>query len=294
MPELLEVETIRRDLERRSSASGSRRSRPPAPLDPAPPQQEELHHPPRGRQDHRCRPQGQVPDPQARQRRRARRPLGHERPVLRAAPKDPAAKHTHVVITFTQGGQLRFVDLRTFGEMFVTTPDQPEQEIPTGRPRVRPCRRADVVDVVRRGARQPKGKLKAVLMDQKFIAGLGNIYSDEILFAAGLHTTVRRRRYDSRRSAAVPGAGRDAARGHQATRLVTGRRAVPRLFGEVGEFQLQQGPTPARARRAGAAERRSCGPNSRAAAPSSASNVRCSNPLGGDGGCLTLHQGSCS
>ena len=33
------------------------------------------------------------------------------------------AKHTHVVITFTQGGQLRFVDPRTFGELFVTTPD---------------------------------------------------------------------------------------------------------------------------------------------------------------------------
>ena len=33
------------------------------------------------------------------------------------------AKHTHVVITFTQGGQLRFVDPRTFGEMFVTEVD---------------------------------------------------------------------------------------------------------------------------------------------------------------------------
>ena len=29
-------------------------------------------------------------------------------------------------------------------------------------------------------------KLKALLMDQKFIAGIGNIYSDEILYAAGL------------------------------------------------------------------------------------------------------------
>ena len=35
----------------------------------------------------------------------------------------PTAKHTHVVITFTQGGQLRFVDPRTFGEMFVTETD---------------------------------------------------------------------------------------------------------------------------------------------------------------------------
>ena len=35
-------------------------------------------------------------------------------------PKDPVEKHTHVVITFTQGGQLRFVDPRTFGELFIT------------------------------------------------------------------------------------------------------------------------------------------------------------------------------
>ena len=38
--------------------------------------------------------------------------------------KEPKPKHTHVVITFTQGGQLRFVDPRTFGEMFVTTTDE--------------------------------------------------------------------------------------------------------------------------------------------------------------------------
>ena len=36
--------------------------------------------------------------------------------------KDPKPKHTHVVITFTQGGELRYVDPRTFGELFVSTP----------------------------------------------------------------------------------------------------------------------------------------------------------------------------
>ena len=36
--------------------------------------------------------------------------------------KDPKPKHTHVVITFTQGGELRYVDPRTFGELFVSSP----------------------------------------------------------------------------------------------------------------------------------------------------------------------------
>ncbi|MCP6769538.1 hypothetical protein NL529_32300, partial [Klebsiella pneumoniae] len=44
--------------------------------------------------------------------------------LLRAkSSRETAPKHTHVTITFTQGGQLRFVDPRTFGEMFVTPYD---------------------------------------------------------------------------------------------------------------------------------------------------------------------------
>src|SRR5581483_10606246 len=50
--------------------------------------------------------------------------LGMSGQLLRAQAREPAPKHTHVVITFTQGGQLRYVDPRTFGELFVTTPDE--------------------------------------------------------------------------------------------------------------------------------------------------------------------------
>ncbi len=101
--------------------------------------------------------------------------------------KDPPPKHTHVVITFTQGGQLRFVDPRTFGELFVTTADELEQQVPElAHLGFDPI--DDVMSWTRFGellvAR--KAKLKALLMDQKFVAGIGNIYSDEILWAAGL------------------------------------------------------------------------------------------------------------
>ena len=46
----------------------------------------------------------------------------------------------------------------------------------------------DVMSWSRFGAllRSRKSALKTLLMDQKFVAGIGNIYSDEILFAAGL------------------------------------------------------------------------------------------------------------
>ena len=103
--------------------------------------------------------------------------------LIRAANKDPVAKHTHVVFQFTQHGQLRFVDPRTFGEMFVTGPDELEDLAELGvDPIDKPMSWTEFGEIVL----SHKMKLKALLMDQKIIAGLGNIYSDEILFTAGL------------------------------------------------------------------------------------------------------------
>jgi formamidopyrimidine-DNA glycosylase len=45
--------------------------------------------------------------------------LGDTGQVIRAAPKDPVVRHTHLVLTFTQGGQLRFIDPKPTGEVFV-------------------------------------------------------------------------------------------------------------------------------------------------------------------------------
>ena len=109
------------------------------------------------------------------------------------------------MITFTQGGQLRFVDPRTFGEMFVTEYDDIDEAGRRARaPRPRPARDRDVVGATSASMlAERKTKLKPLLMDQKFIAGIGNIYSDEILFEAGLalgpHERLARR---SRRCAA--------------------------------------------------------------------------------------------
>jgi formamidopyrimidine-DNA glycosylase len=107
--------------------------------------------------------------------------------LLRAASKDPVVKHTHVIITFTQGGQLRFVDPRTFGEMFVAGAETLLEEAPELAelgidPVEEPISWTSFAQLL---LRQPM-KLKAFLMDQSILAGIGNIYSDEILFAAGL------------------------------------------------------------------------------------------------------------
>ena len=167
--------------------------------------------------------------------------LGMSGQLLRAAPKDAPIKHTHVVISFTQGGQLRFVDPRTFGEMFVTTPESLEDDVPElAELGFDPIEEPMSWTVFAERLVARKMKLKALLMDQKFIAGLGNIYSDEILFAAGLRydrssetlsTQEIRRLYR-----ALVETLHDAIK-HRGSSLAD--EQYRDLFGEVGDFQSQ-------------------------------------------------------
>ena len=113
--------------------------------------------------------------------------LGMSGQLRKHAPKDPVAKHTHVTITFTQGGQIRFIDPRTFGELYVASKENMKAEAPE----VHDLGFDPLEDVMswnefgsRLVARTTP--LKTLLMDQKFVAGIGNIYSDEILWNAGL------------------------------------------------------------------------------------------------------------
>ena len=96
-------------------------------------------------------------------------------------------RHTHVIIDFSPDKQLRFVDPRTFGELFVTSPSDIEEQVPE----LAHLGFDPLVDVMSwtdfAGMLQAKKtKLKTLMMDQRFIAGIGNMYADEILFAAGL------------------------------------------------------------------------------------------------------------
>ena len=113
--------------------------------------------------------------------------LGMSGQLLRAkTAREARSKHTHVVITFTQGGQLRFVDPRTFGEMFVTEADALNKVSELNHLGLDPLETAMSWEQFGHLISQRHAKLKPLLMDQKFLAGIGNIYSDEILWGAGL------------------------------------------------------------------------------------------------------------
>jgi formamidopyrimidine-DNA glycosylase len=94
--------------------------------------------------------------------------------------------HSHVIVTFQTGGDLRFVDPRTFGEMFVTAFDELGKVKELAHLAIDPLESMFTWQQFSGALANRASKLKPLLMDQQFVSGLGNIYSDEVLFAAGL------------------------------------------------------------------------------------------------------------
>ena len=110
--------------------------------------------------------------------------LGMSGHIVKATARRTADKHTHVVIHFTQGGEIRFFDARRFGECYVADADAyTEAMSDIG---IDPINEQLPWQLFGDMVSQRHAKMKSLLMDQEFIAGLGNIYSDEVLFQAGL------------------------------------------------------------------------------------------------------------
>ncbi len=112
--------------------------------------------------------------------------LGMTGALLFHDPCDPAAKHTHAVFRFKSGRELRYVDQRQFGELAVVPAGQYAPLKSLARMGPEPLERSFTADKL--AARlATSAKIKAALMDQTRIAGIGNIYSDEMLFKAGIN-----------------------------------------------------------------------------------------------------------
>lgn len=98
----------------------------------------------------------------------------------------PLAKHTSAIFTFFDGSDLRFIDQRKFGTIYLL-PDS-QIDIITGLYTLGPEPlstelNSEILSEIVKSSRP----IKAVLLDQKKIAGLGNIYTDEVLHRAKIH-----------------------------------------------------------------------------------------------------------
>ncbi|HTZ49009.1 MAG TPA: bifunctional DNA-formamidopyrimidine glycosylase/DNA-(apurinic or apyrimidinic site) lyase [Verrucomicrobiae bacterium] len=109
--------------------------------------------------------------------------LGMTGALMPQAVRAPHAKHTHVVMTLSDGRELRYVDPRRFGRMAYLAGDVLAQELQRFG--------ADPLDVAlqefTRRIQQRKARIKALLLDQSVLRGVGNIYADESLWRAKIH-----------------------------------------------------------------------------------------------------------
>ena len=113
------------------------------------------------------------------------------------ASREPPRPYTRVVCRLDDGRELRFVDVRKFGRFRFTA--RPEELFAPLGPE--PLGEEFTADWLAAALKRRRRILKPLLLDQTFVAGLGNIYVDESLFRARIHPLTRsdsltRRRVD--------------------------------------------------------------------------------------------------
>jgi formamidopyrimidine-DNA glycosylase len=97
-------------------------------------------------------------------------------------------KYVHVLFTLSNGKFLAFSDMRKFGKITLLDTKTAHDSKHLKNIGPEPLEKSFSLEKLKKQLnKKPNGKIKTVLMDQSVIAGIGNIYSDEILWRAGVH-----------------------------------------------------------------------------------------------------------
>jgi formamidopyrimidine-DNA glycosylase len=114
--------------------------------------------------------------------------LGMTGRLLVSAPDVPLPPHTHAVLTLTDAREVRFVDPRRFGRLSIHQPatDNLQPATYSGPGREPLTISLDEFVALFHGRKTP---IKAALLNQSLLHGVGNIYADEALFRAGIRPT---------------------------------------------------------------------------------------------------------
>jgi len=127
--------------------------------------------------------------------------------LMYLCPADPVQKHTHVIISLSNGHHLRFRDQRQFGyirfydskglDLFMAEHNFGPEPLDApmlryGAPRIRRHRGGMTLPEFQAIIKsRPNSRIKPLLLDQTVIAGIGNLYADEILFYSRIHPLTR-------------------------------------------------------------------------------------------------------
>ena len=144
--------------------------------------------------------------------------------VIEAA--TPVAPHTHLRARLDDGRELRFDDTRRFGRVAYGSRQLLEESHALPRLGLEPLSDAFTAAELYRLLHRSTRTIKAALLDQARVAGLGNIYIDEACFAAGVRPTRRCNRLTRAQTAAL----------HAAIRM-TLRRAIANRGSSVDDYR---------------------------------------------------------
>ena len=142
--------------------------------------------------------------------------LGMSGKLICVGPSEARRKHDHILVDLDDGAQLRYHDPRRFGLSLVT-----QRKNLFDLPQLR-CIGIDPFDAVLTGeylfryTRASERRIRDLLLDQQIVAGLGNIYANEILAMTGIKPTARAHRLTRRQvdsiARTIPALLRDAIR----------------------------------------------------------------------------------
>jgi formamidopyrimidine-DNA glycosylase len=238
VPELPEVETIRRQLAIVGVGRTITKLRIPDPLIVAPNSPNRVRRAVEGRRIEQAKRRGKYllvvldsGDTLAMHLRMTGRL--HHSPTGQA----PADRHRRARFELDDGATLDFSDTRRFGRIWIVPADHPDTEgYWNARLGVEPLERQFTAARLARLLAGRTAPIKASLLDQKLIAGVGNIYADEALFQAGVHPTRPAGSLDANEVAAL----RDAIRDRLRVGIRSGGASIDRYRDTIGRSGSMQ------------------------------------------------------
>ncbi len=105
--------------------------------------------------------------------------------------KDPFNQFIHFTISLSNGKTLAFSDMRKFAKVTLFETSTRDSHIDLKNLGPEPLSHFTPAHLATQLSKKPRGLIKSVLMDQTVVAGVGNIYSDEILWMSGIHPERR-------------------------------------------------------------------------------------------------------
>ena len=105
--------------------------------------------------------------------------------------EDPLDKHTHLLIHLENNTQLRYIDVRRFGRFWYIDKEEKEDIAGIIKLGPEPFSSEFSAEYLEQKIGVKKKAIKEMLLDQSVVAGIGNIYSDEILYRAGIHPETK-------------------------------------------------------------------------------------------------------